>query len=230
MQQQYQCPNCKAPVAFGMRFCGNCGMQLNWPTQQHILPPSEGFATGQTTNLSTVKFHEDPILHSRAADMRGAESNVLYLSVLPKGIKLVQGGPTLRPKILKIKYLCKALMESPRAITYLYPAMADPPDSSIHTVHGYITIYDNYALQPTQPLNFITDEEAFFHALAEMYVGASTPFESDYKTLRGIINRKRWDKIPVFTPSSDLINGIPTYGKSAVKSLAVDWTTPGISC
>lgn len=34
MQQWYQCPNCGAPVAFGARFCGNCGTQLNWPTQQ----------------------------------------------------------------------------------------------------------------------------------------------------------------------------------------------------
>jgi hypothetical protein len=34
MQQQYQCPNCGVLVAFGVRFCGNCGTQLNWPTQQ----------------------------------------------------------------------------------------------------------------------------------------------------------------------------------------------------
>lgn len=34
MQQWCQCPRCGTPVAFGTRFCGNCGMQLNWPTQQ----------------------------------------------------------------------------------------------------------------------------------------------------------------------------------------------------
>ena len=39
MQHQYQCSNCGAPVAFGMRFCGNCGLQLNWPTQQQTQPP-----------------------------------------------------------------------------------------------------------------------------------------------------------------------------------------------
>ncbi|MBM3143186.1 MAG: zinc ribbon domain-containing protein [Chloroflexi bacterium] len=33
MQQWYQCPNCGAPIAFGARFCGSCGTQLNWPTQ-----------------------------------------------------------------------------------------------------------------------------------------------------------------------------------------------------
>lgn len=41
MQQWYQCPNCRAPVAFGVRFCGNCGMQLNWPTQQQMQPPRQ---------------------------------------------------------------------------------------------------------------------------------------------------------------------------------------------
>lgn len=39
MQQWYQCPNCGAPVAFGVRFCGNCRIQLNWPTQQQSQPP-----------------------------------------------------------------------------------------------------------------------------------------------------------------------------------------------
>jgi len=38
MQQRYQCSQCGAPVAFGVRFCGNCGMQLNWPTQQVPIP------------------------------------------------------------------------------------------------------------------------------------------------------------------------------------------------
>jgi hypothetical protein len=38
MQQWYQCPNCGAQVASGMRFCGTCGMQLNWPTQLTPLP------------------------------------------------------------------------------------------------------------------------------------------------------------------------------------------------
>jgi len=34
MQQFYYCPNCHSPVAFGVRFCGNCGTQLSWPTEQ----------------------------------------------------------------------------------------------------------------------------------------------------------------------------------------------------
>ena len=39
MQQWYQCPKCGAPVAFGVKFCGNCRTQLNWPTQQQQPPP-----------------------------------------------------------------------------------------------------------------------------------------------------------------------------------------------
>jgi len=39
MQQWYQCPRCGAQVAFGARFCGNCGIQLNGPTQQQPQPP-----------------------------------------------------------------------------------------------------------------------------------------------------------------------------------------------
>jgi len=45
MQQQYHCPKCRAPVAFGMRFCSNCGVQLNWPTQQQVQQPSQSEQT-----------------------------------------------------------------------------------------------------------------------------------------------------------------------------------------
>lgn len=41
MLQWYQCPNCGAPLAFGARFCGNCGTQIEWPTQQQARPHVE---------------------------------------------------------------------------------------------------------------------------------------------------------------------------------------------
>lgn len=53
MQQWYQCPRCGAPVAFGVRFCGNCRTQLNWPTQQqqplqqYQPPPQQPIQTPQ---------------------------------------------------------------------------------------------------------------------------------------------------------------------------------------
>ena len=34
MQQRYQCPNCGTPIAFGVRFCGNCGTQITVVMQQ----------------------------------------------------------------------------------------------------------------------------------------------------------------------------------------------------
>jgi hypothetical protein len=39
MQQLYSCPNCNSPVVFGDRFCGTCGVNLNWPAQQQMPPP-----------------------------------------------------------------------------------------------------------------------------------------------------------------------------------------------
>ena len=40
MQQTFRCPNCGAPVAYGAKFCGNCGTPLNWqPTQPQMQPP-----------------------------------------------------------------------------------------------------------------------------------------------------------------------------------------------
>ncbi|TSA58194.1 zinc ribbon domain-containing protein [bacterium] len=39
MEQMYSCPGCGAQVAFGVRFCTNCGTTLNWPTQQQTQPP-----------------------------------------------------------------------------------------------------------------------------------------------------------------------------------------------
>jgi hypothetical protein len=42
-----------------------------------------------------AKFHTDPIFHSRAADVRGEESNVIYLTLLNAGIKLAQKGPAV---------------------------------------------------------------------------------------------------------------------------------------
>jgi hypothetical protein len=200
-------------------------------------------ASSPLGNLGAVKFHTDPILHSKAADIRGDESNVIYLTLLDAGIKLAQKGPTIliRPKILKIKYLCKALMESmaiaaskgeavlnPNTFhySYLYPAMVDSPDSSIPTAHNCVTVYDNCALQPTTPLNFITDEETFFRALVEHYIMAVVHFESDYKTIRRIIQKERWGEIAVLIPSSDARKGIPTSELGIISPLANDWTAP----
>ena len=45
MPQQLSCPNCGSPIAFGVRFCGNCGTGLSWPTQQQVQHPSQSEQT-----------------------------------------------------------------------------------------------------------------------------------------------------------------------------------------
>jgi hypothetical protein len=37
MLQMYFCPNCRAPIGYGDRFCGNCGINLKWEIRQ--VPP-----------------------------------------------------------------------------------------------------------------------------------------------------------------------------------------------
>ena len=34
MWRMYFCPNCRAPVAYGYRFCSSCGVKLDWLIQQ----------------------------------------------------------------------------------------------------------------------------------------------------------------------------------------------------
>jgi len=52
MQQWYQCPSCGATVAFGIKFCGNCGAQLNWPVgQQHKEYPANSVQRSDKTSL-----------------------------------------------------------------------------------------------------------------------------------------------------------------------------------
>ena len=34
MWQTYFCPNCRARIAYGYRFCGNCGVKLDWLIRQ----------------------------------------------------------------------------------------------------------------------------------------------------------------------------------------------------
>jgi hypothetical protein len=60
MQQWYQCPRCGAPVAFGTRFCGNCGTQLNWPTQQQIQPPPVYQQTQQQSEYGYRQPRKEP--------------------------------------------------------------------------------------------------------------------------------------------------------------------------
>jgi len=48
MSQWFSCPNCGSPIAFGVRFCSNCGTGLNWPTQQQ--PQQKHYDNSQQTS------------------------------------------------------------------------------------------------------------------------------------------------------------------------------------
>lgn len=37
MRQIYFCPNCRGPIGYSDRFCGNCGVNLKWEIRQ--IPP-----------------------------------------------------------------------------------------------------------------------------------------------------------------------------------------------
>ena len=56
MQQQFQCPRCGAPVAFGVGFCGNCGTQLNWSTQP---PPPPKYQQQASYNHQSTAIISD---------------------------------------------------------------------------------------------------------------------------------------------------------------------------
>ena len=68
MQQRYQCPGCGAQVAFGAGFCGNCGTQLNWPTQQQPQPPPS--YQQQQIEQSIGNEQEVPSMHIIPLDPR----------------------------------------------------------------------------------------------------------------------------------------------------------------
>ena len=60
MRQWYQCPSCGAAVAFGVRFCGNCGMQLAWPEQQQIQKSNQVVSPlGWNNNSISGQMHMD---------------------------------------------------------------------------------------------------------------------------------------------------------------------------
>jgi hypothetical protein len=40
MWRTYSCPNCRARIVYGYRFCGNCGVKLDWQIQQTTTEPS----------------------------------------------------------------------------------------------------------------------------------------------------------------------------------------------
>jgi len=51
MQQKYCCPNCRARVVCGERFCGNCGVNLTRVAQP---APADGAVTPISKEISKL--------------------------------------------------------------------------------------------------------------------------------------------------------------------------------
>jgi len=197
----------------------------------------------EPANYSKVEFTTDATWHSREADKRGDESNVVYLLPSERGAELIKqtgfGKWIIQPRILEAKALCNYLMESkinagltdenvwePRVIhySYIYPATLLSPSVSIPTAHSYLTVYDNRALQPTEPLDFIISYDGFIHTLVKRYVIAIAHYESDYKTLRRIILEKHWKKVAIWVASPEFTKGVATEKIGLARRLDTPWT------
>jgi len=199
----------------------------------------------EQADYSKVEFTTDAIWHSREAAKKGDESNVVYLLPSKRGTELIKRGAfgillqsIIGPRILEAKALCNYLVESKIKAgltdetvwdsnvihySYIYPATLLAPDPSIPTAHSYITVYDDRALQPTEPLDFIISYKGFIYALLKRYVIAIAHYESDYKTLRRIILEKYWERVAMWLPSSEFVEGVATAKVGLVRRLDTPW-------
>jgi len=57
-----QCPRCGAPVAAGVKFCGNCGMQLNWQQQTPPPPVYQGHQQPRRDERNWFAFHKENLI------------------------------------------------------------------------------------------------------------------------------------------------------------------------
>ena len=94
MQQTYPCAKCGAPIAFGMSFCGNCGTQLNWPTQQQVQPPPQ-------YNQYQYQQQQWPYGYQQQRPKQQLSSWILVTLLLAGIILLVVGGIFLGAGLLK---------------------------------------------------------------------------------------------------------------------------------
>jgi hypothetical protein len=82
MQQWYQCPRCGAPVAFGVRFCGNCQTPLNWPTQQQPQPPPQ--PQYQPPYQQTPQYQQQPPQYQQQSEppKKKSKLGIILLGVI----------------------------------------------------------------------------------------------------------------------------------------------------
>lgn len=98
MQQWYQCPGCGAQIAFGAGFCNNCGMQLNWPTQQqqqqppqHQQPPNQQYQ--QQYSQPQYRQEKQPMSNTKKGLIGFAVVAVIFVAILGTCIGALSGPP-----------------------------------------------------------------------------------------------------------------------------------------
>jgi hypothetical protein len=102
MSQQLSCPNCGSPVTFGVRFCGNCGTGLSWPTQQTSKPKKTGNEAEQIEYLNTLaSIYQN--LNPPLSSVARIENN------MPPDLEILfQAHSNYQPTLQNIKILHKA--------------------------------------------------------------------------------------------------------------------------
>ena len=90
MQQTYQCPNCSNSVMSGARFCGTCGIHLNWTTQQQMQSPPHN------EPLTSEKI---PTIERQSFDINKSESQELLLLLLRPSLSKIFVIPSDNPPI-----------------------------------------------------------------------------------------------------------------------------------
>jgi len=95
MQQGYQCPRCSAQVAFGVRFCGNCGQPINWQQpaqvqqyQQPVIIDSPAVYSGLS---EADKLLKEATTKKKSGDINGA------IKALRDSYKIINENPTSYP-------------------------------------------------------------------------------------------------------------------------------------
>ena len=81
MRQMYYCPNCRASVSCGARFCGSCGISLNWVVEQ-MPPPSSPLASGN------LKQYQQQHMNGNRGTISQSKSSSQDAAVTPISIEI----------------------------------------------------------------------------------------------------------------------------------------------
>jgi cytoskeletal protein RodZ len=156
MQQTYQCPLCRAPVAFGAKFCTNCGATLNWAAPQQIPQPPPVYQQPQQMYHSYVQQPPKP----------KKTSPRLIVSIALVVIVILVGGVLFAINI-----------SSQGTPSNTSPPTASPPSQSPPSTDNIQPAISGVAASPSETscvITWVTDEPA----TSEVEYGTTTSYSS----------------------------------------------------